>query len=56
MKTDFHDKNVAPRLAFIMRFEATRKWSILRKQLNSHLVEIQIDLGLALKDTKLYFE
>ena len=28
MKTYFHDKNFALSLAFIMRFKATRKWSI----------------------------
>ena len=29
MKTNFHNKNLALSLAFIMRFEATRKWSIM---------------------------
>ena len=28
MKTNFHDKNFALSLTFIMRFKATRKWSI----------------------------
>ena len=28
MKTDFHNKNFALSLAFIMRFKATRKWPI----------------------------
>ena len=30
MKTNFHNKNFALSLAFIMRFQATRKWSIER--------------------------
>ena len=28
MKTNFHNTNFAPSLAFIMRFTATRKWPI----------------------------
>ena len=28
-ETDFHNKNLALSLAFIMRFKATRKWSVI---------------------------
>ena len=31
MKTNFHNKNFAFSLAFIMRFKATRKWSIAKR-------------------------
>ena len=33
MKTNFHNKNFALSLAFIMRFKAARKWSIAPVQL-----------------------
>ena len=36
MKTSFHDKNFALSLAFIMRFKATRKWSIQIFLLENH--------------------
>ena len=32
MKNNFHNKNFALILAFISRFEATRKWSIINLQ------------------------
>ena len=34
MKTNFHNKSFALSLAFIMRFKATRKWSIQLDELN----------------------
>ena len=33
MKTNFHNKNFALSLAFIMRFKATRKWTISMRSL-----------------------
>ena len=40
MKINFHNKNFALSLAFIMRFKATRKWPISYKPLASLLCSI----------------
>ena len=36
MKTNFHNKNFALSLAFIMRFKATRKWRITLYYINTN--------------------
>ena len=53
MKTNFHNKNFALSLAFIMRFKATRKWSISSTRImwQNYPVTQQVGTAFKLRET-----